>query len=392
MKNHYSNSQVNKRSGLSIQAKAIFLFPLFITLTLFSNPAFADFLDEVGSVGEEQIKEKKYLKKMKNEINQVNSEIGGALDELKNLNKQLQNRKNAGVTEVHLFARNTLQNTRSNEKINCLSYNGKVPGPVIRVRQGDRVKVVLHNNLNHDTSLYFHGLRAPHEVNGLPRKGNGIVPKGESFVYQFIAKDTGTYWYHPQVIHAKQRLKGLYGILIVEPKLRSRPYDKDVTLLFSKMSYKPIEKRVKVPKTTKFLKSVKNYAVAPRASKNEDLKVSYLVNGKQAPSIPAIELRKGDRVKLRMVNASDEIIPIHLSGHTLELINLNGGDKLEPHVFRDSITLQPSDRIEAEFMANNPGVWSLASEVFLQASSNGDFPGGIACVVRYSELKARQRN
>lgn len=103
-------------------------------------------------------------------------------------------------------------------------------------------------------------------------------------------------------------------------------------------------------------------------------------------------MRKGDRVKLRLVNASDEIVPIHLSGHRLEVVSANGADKLEPHVFRDSITLGPSDRVDAEFIAGNPGVWSLASELFYQASTDGKFPGGMACVVRYSELKARQDN
>ena len=363
-----------------------------ICATVCVQPVFADFLDEVGSVGEEQAKEKQYLKKMKNELDQVNSEIGGGLEELKKLNRQMQERKGEGVTEVHLFARDTILETRNDEKIHCISYNGKVPGPIIRVQQGDRVKVVLHNQLEGDTSLYFHGLRAPHDVNGLPRKGNGIVSKGETFVYQFIANDSGTYWYHPQIVHADQRLKGLYGVLVVEPKLRSRPYDKDVTLLFSKMAYKPVENSVKAPGTNKMLTSVKNFAVAQAGNNESQLRVSYLINGKQAPAIPAIELRKGERVKLRLINASDEIVPIHLSGHTLELIHLNGGDKLEPHVFRDSIPLQPSDRVEAEFSASNPGVWSLASELFSQSTSNGSFPGGMACVVRYSELKARQYN
>ena len=286
---------------------------VFLTIIafIFSTPcARADFLNEVGSVAEEQAKEKEYLKKMRSEVNQINSEINGALNQLQQVNQQYQKRANQKIQEFHLFARNTKFSPRKGDEIGCLSYNGKVPGPVIRVKQGDPVKIVLHNQLKTDTSLYFHGLKAPHEVNGLPRKGAGIVGAGQSFVYQFIPKNSGTFWYHPQVVHANQRLKGLYGVLIVEPKLSNRPYDKDVTLLFSKMSSKATAKSLN--------------AVAPTCKADKNLNVAFLINGKQAPDIPCVELRRGDRVKLRMVNASDEIVPIHLSGHKLEITSANG--------------------------------------------------------------------
>lgn len=355
-------------------------------------PVFA-FLDEVGSVAEEQAKEKEELKKMRSEMEQINSEIGGALNELQQVNAQFQRRAaKAKVKEVHLFARQGAWEIRKGEKIHVLSYNGRLPGPIIRARQGDNVRIVLHNQLKEPTSLYFHGLKVPHEVNGLPRKGAGLVPPGGTYAYQFIARQTGTFWYHPQIVHANQRLRGLYGAIIIEPNLKSRSYDKDITLIFSKLNFSETEKSVSAGKG-KAAKKVKELnAVAPVARHENDLDVAFLVNGKQAPAIPPLELRKGDRVRLRMVNASDEIIPIHLSGHRLEVMSSNGSDKLEPHVFRDSISLGPSDRVDAEFTANNPGVWSLASELYYQASSAGKFPGGIACVVRYSELKARQAN
>ena len=110
----------------------------------------------------------------------------------------------------------------------------------------------------------------------------------------------------------------------------------------------------------------------------------YLMNGKSAPAIPPIELRKGERVRLRVINAGSQCVPLYLSGHRFEVVSQNGGDLLEPHLFRDTIAVQPSDRIDLEFSADNPGVWSLASDIPLQATNQGRFPGGIACVVRYS--------
>lgn len=72
----------------------------------------------------------------------------------------------------------------------------------------------------------------------------------------------------------------------------------------------------------------------------------------------------------------------------MEIVSINGSDLLEPHVTRDTITLNPSDRMDVEFQANNPGVWSLASELTDQSSNQGTFPGGIACVIRYMDMDA----
>jgi FtsP/CotA-like multicopper oxidase with cupredoxin domain len=97
-----------------------------------------------------------------------------------------------------------------------------------------------------------------------------------------------------------------------------------------------------------------------------------------------VELRQGERVRLRVINTAQHAIPLYLTGHRFEVLSINGGDSLEPHVYRDTITLNPSDRVDLSFAADNPGVWSFASEVLEQASNEGKFPGGIACVVRYS--------
>ncbi len=113
----------------------------------------------------------------------------------------------------------------------------------------------------------------------------------------------------------------------------------------------------------------------------------FIVNGKTAPNIPPIEVRNGARVHLRLINVSDEAVPLHLSGHKLEVVANNGSDLLEPQVFRDTITLNPGERMDVQFSASNVGVWSLASEKVSQTTYKGNFPGGIALFVRYQEMK-----
>jgi len=168
----------------------------------------------------------------------------------------------------------------------------------------------------------------------------------------------------------------LYGALVVEPSGGSKSYDRDFVMLFSEQQSSA---------------SRGGDAGAGSAKAGPERRDKFfLLNGMPGNTIKPIELRKGERVRLRLINAATEAIPLSLTGHKLEIISINGSDALEPHVFRDTITLNPSDRVDAEFTADNPGVWSLASEVPWQASNQGVFPGGIACIVRYLEFDGQR--
>ncbi len=321
-------------------------------------------------------------------MDDINSTINDASQKFNELSTQLN--QEAQRQEIHLFARESDWSPNPTSSVHCLTYNGKIPGPVIRVAEGQLVRIVLHNQLTVPTSLRFHGLIAPHSVNGLPRAGAGLVAPGKTYAFQFRTNQSGTFWYQPQIVHQDQRQLGLYGTLIVTPQNRAKPTDKDVTLVFSQL-YKV--KRSGASKGEGAAKGSSYSAVAvTTAQPAAGIECDYLINGKEAPAIEPIELRKGERVLLRLVNASQESIPLYLSGHRMKLIAINGSDRLEPHVVRDTFTLNPSDRVDVEFVADNPGVWSLASELAHQATKNGKFPGGMACVVRYSESKAKAKN
>jgi FtsP/CotA-like multicopper oxidase with cupredoxin domain len=315
------------------------------------------------SMGQEQMKEREELNSMKNELRDVKSNIDKTLNSLNDLANQMQRQDN----EVHLVVKDAKIEVVPGKTIDCITYNGKMPGPTIRAREGAPLRVVLHNQLHESTSLIFHGLMLPQSVSGLPHKNAGNVGPGQTYAYQFAPTQAGTFWYHPQINHAFQKTRGLYGALIVEPSGGSKSYDRDFVMIFSEAEANP--------------GSVKT---GPREERRDKF---FLLNGMTANTIKPIELRKGERVRLRFINASSEAIPLSLTGHKLEVISINGSDALEPHVFRDTITVNPSDRVDAEFTADNPGVWSLASEVPWQASNQGVFPGGIACVVRYLEFE-----
>lgn len=95
-------------------------------------------------------------------------------------------------------------------------YDGLVPGPTLRLRQGERLAVRLDNGLPQPTTLHWHGLRLPNAMDGVPHVTQAPVAPGESFDYAFGLPDAGTYWYHSHVNSAEQGARGLAGPLIVE--------------------------------------------------------------------------------------------------------------------------------------------------------------------------------
>lgn len=347
-----------------------------------SLPALA--LDDIGDMAQEQAQEKLELEDMRNEMKDIKGQVRDAMGAMSELTKN-QDGLSAGpgqqqmnVREIHLFAREAnleagTETGANKDTVKALTYNGKIPGPEIHARQGEAVRIILHNNLKTPTSLHFHGLMVPHKVDGLPRAGGSnaaperFLKPEESFVYQFIANQPGTFFYHPQIIHQDQRFKGMFGAIIVHPRLPTKEVNKELVLFLSRA-----ETIANSDKT------------AP--DKNSVSKHVYLINGKTAPFVPALEVLNGERVRLHIINTLDEAVPLHMSGHRFEVTAINGSDPLEPRVVRDTITVNPSDRVDVEFAANNPGVWSLASELPKQNSNNGKFPGGLAMIVRYSEL------
>lgn len=331
-------------------------FALLITISaLISSPAItAAVIDDAADLATQQAQEKQELREMRQEMGDIKSTMSEGVQGMEQLRQRLQQTKAAAAAaEIHLIARENAWEVAPGASTTSLTYNGQQPGPTIRVKEGEAVRIVLHNQLKTPTSIYFHGMTLPHNVGGLPRKDGGLVAPGQTYAFNFVAPAPGTYWYHPQVVHSDQFGKGLYGVIVVEPSRNAKTYERDFVLVLGQT---PV-----------------------RAA------TYYTVNGKSAPAIPPIEVRNGERVRLRLINASATATPVFLSGHRFEVVSMNGGDGLEPHVTRDTLTLQPGDRYDVEFTANNPGVWSLASVLPSQTNNEGKCPGGIAVVVRYPD-------
>ncbi len=120
------------------------------------------------------------------------------------------------VVEVEIVAKLAEVEVAPGKRVTAWTYNGGLPGPLIRARVGDRVIVHFSNELDEPTTIHWHGIRLPIEMDGVPGISQPPVKRGESFVYDFVVPDSGLYWYHPHVMSAAQVGYGLYGPLLVE--------------------------------------------------------------------------------------------------------------------------------------------------------------------------------
>jgi FtsP/CotA-like multicopper oxidase with cupredoxin domain len=122
------------------------------------------------------------------------------------------------VLEVELVAQEADLQLRAGARTHLFTYNGSLPGPMLRLRQGDRLLVHFRNELSEPTSIHWHGVRLDNAMDGAPPHTQAAVMPGDTFDYDFIVPDAGTFWYHPHVRSAAQVGFGMYGALIVDPR------------------------------------------------------------------------------------------------------------------------------------------------------------------------------
>jgi FtsP/CotA-like multicopper oxidase with cupredoxin domain len=169
------------------------------------------------------------------------------------------------------------------------AYNGTVPGPPLRLRRGETLKVTLENQVADATSLHWHGIRLPNAMDGVPHLTQKPVGRGESFVYTFEAKDSGTFWYHPHWKSYEQVERGLYGALIVEEE--TPPIvDRDVLWVLDDWRLTP------EAKISADFNSIFDMSHAGRLGN------TVTVNGRVTDEF---KLRAGERIRLRLVNAAN---------------------------------------------------------------------------------------
>ncbi|TDQ12831.1 FtsP/CotA-like multicopper oxidase with cupredoxin domain [Phyllobacterium brassicacearum] len=221
------------------------------------------------------------------------------------------------------------------------SYNGIVPGPEIRLRQGDRLRVAVDNALAEETTIHWHGVRVPNAMDGVPHLTQTPIGVGERFLYEFDAVDAGTFWYHPHQKSFEQVGRGLYGPLIVEepePVL----VDRDVTWMLGDW------------RLTKSGAISEDFGNRHDIHHNGRVGNTVTINGR----VPdGFAVRKGERIRLRLINAANaRIFSLDFAGHEPIVIAFDG-QPVTPHApDKGLVVLGPAMRVDLIIdMTGNPG-------------------------------------
>ncbi len=111
---------------------------------------------------------------------------------------------NGKIVSFNMIAKEGELEIFNGYKTKVWNYNGKVPGPELRINLGDTLKINFTNELTQDTTIHFHGVRVPNAMDGVPGVTQEPVKPGESFTYEFTPKDAGTFWFHPHVRSSEQ--------------------------------------------------------------------------------------------------------------------------------------------------------------------------------------------
>ena len=216
----------------------------------------------------------------------------------------------------------------------AMAYNGMVPGPEIRVTEGDRIRVHVRNELNESTAVHWHGLIVPNDQDGVPFLTQPPIKPGETFTYEFNVKPAGSHMYHSHHNAAEQVTRGLLGAFIVEPvdKSREPQVDADYTFILN------------------------------------DSAQGFTINGKEFPHTQPILARKDDRIRIRYMNEGLMIHPMHLHGMPQLVIAKDGYNLPVPYMC-DTLNIAPGERYDVVVDCTEPGLWAFHCHILSHAES-----------------------
>lgn len=211
------------------------------------------------------------------------------------------------------------------------SYADTHPVPVLRVKQGERLQVLLQNELDQPTTVHWHGLRIPNAMDGVPDISQAPVQPGETFLYDFKVPDAGTFWFHPHVNSSEQIGRGLHGALIVEehnpPKV-----DRDLVWVLDDW------------------RLTQDGAISDDFNRGMDISHGgrtgnfVTLNGRASEPL---KVRKNERIRLRLINvANARLFGLNFENHDVHIIALDG-QPVPPHSPKyDMVLLAPGQRAD----------------------------------------------
>jgi len=222
-------------------------------------------------------------------------------------------------------------------KKQAFAFNGTVPGPTIRVIEGDKVRVIVSNHLPMGTAVHWHGMVLPNKMDGVPGITQEPIQPGSSMTYEFVAVATGTHWYHSHW-DGDQVGKGLYGSLEVVPHTGDRAVDRDYRLFVG------------------------------------DTNLGFVINGRTYPGTEPLKAKVGEKIRIRLTPTGELSHPFHLHGQPFQLVAQDGFDLPQP-ITMDTLLISTAQTFDIVTVALAPGRWMFHCHIFSHMHAPGPHAG-----------------
>ncbi|MEY9163821.1 FtsP/CotA-like multicopper oxidase with cupredoxin domain [Sinorhizobium fredii] len=248
------------------------------------------------------------------------------------------------------------------ETVEAYAYNNQVPGPTLRVKEGDRVRINVTNRLPESTTVHWHGLILPNDMDGPAEITQKPIEPGETYSYEYTVGQSGTYFYHTHDHVDRQQSLGLYGALIIDPEDPSDdiPADLEYTMQLQE-----------------WLK--REWLTFPAMPMEGALPNFFTINGKSYPATDTIRMKVGQTLKVRFVGSHTTAIhPMHIHGGPFEVAAVDGVTlRQSARYLADTVNVGPGQRFDVLWKAQRPGKWLVHCHISHHTTNNNvEIQGG----------------
>ncbi len=311
------------------------------------------------------------------------------------------------------------------EEHHFYTFNGTLPGPEIRVKEGEWIKVNLTNKTHDFHTIHWHGMYVPCEMDGVPLGTQYPVGYNQTFTYLFRAQPAGTHFYHCHNMTNMHIQAGLYGSLIIEPATedivqKTFPYDREYTLVLSEVDTEFLREQMNdmlrmghvmdymnsssklmakmdghmmgwfADKET-FQKAVKEGWVPPyhRSMTGPGRRIEpnfFMINGRPYPMTEHLHIKTGENIRVRLINAGLMLHNMHLHGHDFWHVCTDGSPLITP-IRMNTIPVNPGSSADILIQGTNPGHWHFHDHSDLSIMNNGISPGGMMTHLMYEDAE-----
>jgi manganese oxidase len=261
--------------------------------------------------------------------------------------------------------------------VTAYAFNGQIPGPTLRFRQGDRVRIDVTNRLPDTTTVHWHGLVLPNVMDGAANITQKPIESGQVYRYEFTAVQAGSFLYHSHDHVDRQQALGLYGALIIDPASPADELTADHEYILQLQEW--------------LIRDGLTYPAMPMDGGHPNY---FTINGRAFPSTDMISMKVGETLKIRFIGSNNGFIhPMHIHGGPFVVV-ARDGETLAPSArFKaDTVNVGPGQRYDVIWTALKPGRWMIHCHIGHHTTNNNteqDGGGGLMMHIQVAGDPAR---